>query len=596
MAISSQMSTLESAGLITLVGSAPDIEYSFRHTLIQDAVYDSLLKSEQHNLHRITGEVLEQLFPDRREELSSRLAEHFWRAGDPGRALPYFLIAAERATRSYANTEAIDSYSSALKAAEGNNLVKAQILRARGLLYDTIGDFEASRADQEDALKLAEAAGDDRAAWESLINLGMLWSARDYRQTGKYYDRALSYARGLKDDRILASTLNWLGNYHINVEEPDQSQKYHLEALSIFNRLEDEMGIAETDDLLGMSTALGGDLPTALDYLREAVAVFEKLGKRHNLSSSLSTMSILGNRYQTDIAVTAEIPLREGLELVQKAYKIAVEIGWLSGEVFSLCNMALRLVSLGRYDEALQSIKKGIEIAENIHHRQWQTFTAISAGMLYIDICDWEKAQHYSQQALSLARQNYSIHWIHSSIGVLASAMICNCELSAAGKILKDEIPEDLPARTLGQRLVWAARADLALANNNPELALAISKRLVDEAIIHNKSDVILRLWMIRGSSLAAMAKKANSSREKNRYLKEAEELLMPALNFAKSLNYRSMTWRIHLALSKLYEVKKDSESASRQHRAAREIIHELADEISDKNLRRNFLTRALES
>src|ERR1035437_4251392 len=118
--------------------------------------------------------------------MANRLAEHFWRAGQPHRALPYFLMSAEQATRSYANAEAIENYSRALKAAEQDPSIMADVLRARGELYEITGEFDLARIDQEKALDLSQTSQETTGEWQALINLGALWSARDYQKTGTY--------------------------------------------------------------------------------------------------------------------------------------------------------------------------------------------------------------------------------------------------------------------------------------------------------------------------------------------------------------------------------------------------------------------------
>ena len=82
-----QLDTLEAKGLIRLAAFNPELEYLFRHALVQDAAYESLLKQERRELHHSVGEALEDLYPDRRGELSSVLALHFEQAGDNTRAM-----------------------------------------------------------------------------------------------------------------------------------------------------------------------------------------------------------------------------------------------------------------------------------------------------------------------------------------------------------------------------------------------------------------------------------------------------------------------------------------------------------------------------
>ena len=64
MTLSDRLNTLESAGLIRLAQLEPDLEYLFRHALVQDAAYASLLTSDQKQLHLAVGTAVEHLYPD----------------------------------------------------------------------------------------------------------------------------------------------------------------------------------------------------------------------------------------------------------------------------------------------------------------------------------------------------------------------------------------------------------------------------------------------------------------------------------------------------------------------------------------------------
>ena len=78
-----ELDTLESKGLIRVAAIQPELEYLFRHALVQDAAYESLLKQERRSLHRLVGDALEQLYPERHGELAAVLARHFEQAGEP---------------------------------------------------------------------------------------------------------------------------------------------------------------------------------------------------------------------------------------------------------------------------------------------------------------------------------------------------------------------------------------------------------------------------------------------------------------------------------------------------------------------------------
>jgi class 3 adenylate cyclase/tetratricopeptide (TPR) repeat protein len=588
-----QLTQLESSGLIALASSSPEIEYTFRHALIQDAVYGSLLKSEQHGLHLIVGETLEEIQADHPTDRSNRLAEHFWLAGQPERALPYFLISAEQAARSYANTEAIENYSRALQAAEQDPASMAAVLRARGELYETIGEFEHARLDQEKALELSQSSQDTRGEWQALINLGALWSARDYQETGAYYGRALALARTLADDRILATSLNRIGNYYGNVVKPLESQESHHEALNLFTQLEDERGIAETNDLLGMSNALSGDGKQAMEHFTQAVVLFEKLGDLRSLSSSLAAKSILASDPQMDTFVLTKLSLQEAIELGERSLQIAKEIGWRSGQAFSLCTLMELLVGAGRYDRALECMQNGAEIIEKIQHRQWRTYLDIVSGMFYFDLYSFEKSKACFETALEMAQLSHSTHWIHVIYGLLADTLIMQNDLASAESLLGNIQTEAIPNITLGGRLAWAARADLALANDDAQPALEIVKQMM-EAASYSENDVAVRLWMLRAEAFIVLAQNEADPVEKGHFLTTAQDLLITVLAEAQGLNYRSKIWQIHKALAKVYHLQNRNAESEKESQVARNIVLELADTIRDADMRENYINCAL--
>ena len=75
----------------------PELEYIFRHSLIQQAAYSSLLIKQRKEFHHLVAEALDCLFPDREEEFCGFLAIHYYTAGDHSKALEYLTQAGKRA-------------------------------------------------------------------------------------------------------------------------------------------------------------------------------------------------------------------------------------------------------------------------------------------------------------------------------------------------------------------------------------------------------------------------------------------------------------------------------------------------------------------
>ena len=105
--IQAALVTMETSGLVSLAQTLPELEYMFRHALVQETAYDSLLKSERSQLHRAIGQVLEEAFPGQHPELAAVIARHYDLAGEAGKAVTYYLTAGEAALSAFAHAEAM---------------------------------------------------------------------------------------------------------------------------------------------------------------------------------------------------------------------------------------------------------------------------------------------------------------------------------------------------------------------------------------------------------------------------------------------------------------------------------------------------------
>jgi predicted ATPase len=102
-----ELSRLVDAELVYQRGLPPQATYSFKHALIQDTAYQSLLKSTRQQYHQRIAQVLEQQFPEIVDTQPELLAHHYTEAGLTAQAIPYWQQAGQRALERSANVEAI---------------------------------------------------------------------------------------------------------------------------------------------------------------------------------------------------------------------------------------------------------------------------------------------------------------------------------------------------------------------------------------------------------------------------------------------------------------------------------------------------------
>ena len=102
-----ELGRLVEAELLYQRGQPPQALYRFKHALIQDAAYQSLLKGTRQQVHQRIAQVLEAQFPDTRETQPELLAHHYTEAGCKEQAVGYWLQAGQRAIERSANLEAV---------------------------------------------------------------------------------------------------------------------------------------------------------------------------------------------------------------------------------------------------------------------------------------------------------------------------------------------------------------------------------------------------------------------------------------------------------------------------------------------------------
>jgi class 3 adenylate cyclase len=102
-----ELHRLVEAELLYQRGIPPQATYTFKHALIQDAAYESLLKSTRQQYHQRIAQVLEEQFPETVEAEPELLARHYTEAGLNEQAVRYWYKAGQRASERFAYVEAI---------------------------------------------------------------------------------------------------------------------------------------------------------------------------------------------------------------------------------------------------------------------------------------------------------------------------------------------------------------------------------------------------------------------------------------------------------------------------------------------------------
>jgi predicted ATPase/class 3 adenylate cyclase len=235
---------LTASGLMIARGSPPDSAYLFKHALVQDAAYGTMLISRRQQLHGRIAELIESRFPDRAAREPELLARHFAEAKLSERAIPYWIKAGRHAAERSANLEAIRHLSQALEAMP----------------------------------LLPESEARDRQELVGQTALGTsLISVHGYAapQTGAAYTRARQLSQRLGDRDGLYATLG--GEFSYYFVRADQSMMRHLtqEAKTIADDLADDSLRQVERRLIGLSGMHFGEFATARVALEAIVSSYD---------------------------------------------------------------------------------------------------------------------------------------------------------------------------------------------------------------------------------------------------------------------------------------------------------------------------------
>ncbi|MEA3336134.1 MAG: tetratricopeptide repeat protein [Chloroflexota bacterium] len=204
--------------------------------------------------------------------------------------------------------------------------------------------------------------------WRAFLDLGKLWASRDYNQARDCFEAALELARRMDEPAFLADSLNWMGNWHGNAENPLTAAEYHQEALEIVEALGDRQELANTLDLLGIANLLGGDFATSVQYYDRAIALYRELDDRPRLASSLMGRATTVSGLVWLASVPATLPCDPTFDF-HEVLRIAGEVDLASEKVWAHWSLGLLHTVHGHFGRALKVMQKGLRFASEIRHR-----------------------------------------------------------------------------------------------------------------------------------------------------------------------------------------------------------------------------------
>ena len=442
---------LTEARLLFCRGIAPQSTYLFKHALVQDAAYGTLLRVRRQELHARAAAVLEQHFADLVERQPELLAHHLTEAGNLEHAVDQWLRAGQFAAARLANLEAIRHFERglailrALPAGLTRDGREIDLQLARGLsLFTTEGYSSAGAAKAyARAHELAEHRSSPRqlftavyglwqsangagtvldcrrlsnrlqqltaskaddglrlqahhSAWATCLFAGEPTTAREHCKAGRQLydperDRPHRLLYGGHDPGVCAGYVS--GQVHWMLGYPEKSLALGREALAMAERIAHPLTLEDAmlwDAILHVEL---GEPETALQRLEacEALVAEQRLG--FVMEPRFLRGAVLSAQGAFDEAVTC---LNEGL---------GSRLGAMRLRLYGVVQLAVALTLQGEHSGTLVTAREGLSTAEKTGHRQWEAELHRLEGVALWGLNRLEDGQRALETALRVARR-----------------------------------------------------------------------------------------------------------------------------------------------------------------------------------------------
>lgn len=365
------------AGLLMQSGRPPQASYTFKHALIQDAAYGTLLRSTRQQYHAKIAEVLLDKFTDRATTEPEFVARHLSLAGLPEKAVELWLLAGQRAGERSAHVEAIFDLENGLKElqrmpeSKTRDRYELDLRIALGASLLTAKGWSAPEVEKnyERSQELSTKTGDLRkffAALRGLHNVFLLrgetWNSRQLA------DRLLSIAEGENDRALLLGGYLGVGMCCFFAGDFKAARERFDRANALYDRsLHHAHAFTYGTDPAVVSLSIGGWAEWFLGKPKQARAKIEAAVSlatelQHPFSLAYAR-SLAASVYQTcrdpeavQEHASAAIAIAEGQDFPYWVGWATVMRGWA-------------LASLGNPEQGIETLRHGLDIYESTEAR-----------------------------------------------------------------------------------------------------------------------------------------------------------------------------------------------------------------------------------
>ena len=559
---------------VSLIEPLPN-EYAFRHVLIQEAAYESILIRKRAELHRQIGEILERLHAERIEEFAPLLAYHFYSADDV-RSLKYDVIAGEKSARLYATTEAITHFRRALEVARRAKVETDQVAQLHtqlGSVLELSGRFEQALENYEEMQSLGRESGDRSVEMKALMAKAIIYSIfsqlHNPARSQQMLVEALEISREI-GDRLTQAKLNWnLMLTYLFSKQFDKSLQHGEVALALARESGDREQLAFVlNDFCRLYTCLG-EFDRAHASIREARELWRALDNQVMLADSLGSEAE---------AYFNAAKYESSLECSWQALEICEKTKNLWGQSYDRMLMAFAYFENGQLGRGIQMAEHSHQLADGAGLLASSISMRSELAWVYAYCGAFEKGYRLIEQASQVADTKQPA-WLAFPQAAKVRMHLLQDDLHSAEETLGNRLlqPTTIPYARY-TIFICMANIEFAVAKGEYDQALSLIEELLDEVAPLTRVDIPEVLhW--KGLALIGLNKPD-----------EALHALTDAFSLAKQTDSYLWLWVIRIDLAEVQSRLGNQKEAENNLMEARRIAGQVAESLQEVGLTNSFL------
>jgi len=530
----------------------PALEYVFKHVSMRDAAYNTLVHRRRQELHLQTARAIATLYPS--DEYVEMIAYHYSQTEEYGEAVMWLEKAGDRAAAVYASAEAIGHYQEARRRFEQQGVEQSVLARLEekvGTVLYTAGRYDEALVPLGHAVEVSRGLRDLEGAGRVMALMGMAhryrgtpeegialvspvidllaWSGPSeslaalhvslaslfflvgrYREMLAASERAAEIARAIGSERLLGEAIERRGVALILLGQPGDGRRIIEGAIPLIEGGGDLVTLRRALTNVGSAASTAGDVEAARHYIERAVEVGERVGNRD----------------------------------------------WLA---FDLGNLGDSLLTLGDWAAARGVLERALALLGE-KRTAYASNPLQFAGKLALWEGDWNEAEHWLEEALTVATRSRDRQLTEAAQAVLAELDVVQGQPDEAKARLQPLVEEgDANFGLLLPMLAWTI-----LEMGDSDTAAETAARAVDRTRGQEPLNLVEAL-RIQGMVLM-----------RQRQVEEADRALQEGLELARSLPYPYAEARILYRVGLLEQQQGEPEQAQERLEGALMIFRRL--------------------